>query len=78
MLEQIGIYLILVLFFILNTVFLLFKRKTIEIIVVQLILMLGSICIGVVYVLPIDNIVAIIFILYSIVSFIGNVLMIEA
>lgn len=78
MLEQIGIYLVLVLFFILNTVFLLFKRKTIEIITVQLILMLGSICIGVVYVLPIDSIIAIIFILYSIVSFIGNILMMEA
>jgi hypothetical protein len=78
MLEQIGIYLVLVLFFILNTVFLLFKRKTIEIIIVQLILMLGSICIGVVYVLPIDSIIAIIFILYSIVSFIGNILMMEA
>lgn len=77
MLEQIGIYVFIILFFILNTIFVLYKYKTFELIVLHIVIMFASLIVGVVYLLPIDNVLAIIFITYSIVSLIGNILMCE-
>lgn len=76
MIETIG----LVLFFALlafNTLFLLIKKKTIEIIVVQLILMLATVYISVTMVFPLDSFFGVILALIAVVEFIGSVLMVE-
>lgn len=61
----------------LSTIFLFVKRKTIEILVMHLLIMLFSIILGALIVLPDNQIVGIFAIFYSVVAFVATVLMTE-
>ncbi len=60
-----------------NTLFLLFKRKSIEIIVVQLCIMLFTIYVSATLVFPNEAILGVFLALIAVVEFIGSVLMVE-
>lgn len=75
--ETIAFWLVFVFFISLNILFLLIKIKTIETIVIHLIIMLSSLVIGTLQMFEYDATITILFLFIVIVSFIGDVLMIE-
>jgi len=66
------------LFMVFNTIFLLLPKKTIEIIIIHLIVMLFTFAIGTTEMFSFFPIVTVFLVVYSMVVFIGSVLMVEA
>lgn len=72
----IGILMTLILI-VLSLAFIIIKRKTFEIITLHLVVMIFSIILGVLTIIPINSNLGIFVILFSVVAFIANVMMVE-
>lgn len=72
-----GFWIFFVMFILISFLFLLLKRKSIETIVVHLIIMLVSIVIGVTQMIDLDATLTTVFLFIVVVSFIADVLMLE-
>jgi hypothetical protein len=75
--ETIGIWAITVLLLVLNTVFLINKKRDITFIVIHLLIMLFSLAFGATIMFSYEPLLAIFVMLYGIATFCGNVLMVE-
>lgn len=75
--ETLGIWAITVLLLVLNTVFLINKKRDIAFIVIHLLIMLFSLAFGAIVIFSYEPLLAIFVMLYGVGTFMGNVLMVE-